>query len=57
MNLPRSPDGTGFGQVIVDELTGKRAMRSQMLVGVAGIGVTICNDGAEWRKRSLVKSE
>jgi hypothetical protein len=57
MKSIRSFDGTtGFGQVLTDELSRTRAVRSQMLLGIASIGGTLRNDGAKSRKRSLVNS-
>ena len=52
----RSTDENGYGKVLSDEIVRCRQSRDQMLNGVAAIGGTLCNDGAKWRRRSLINS-
>lgn len=49
-----NPDGLGL--VLHSELVRCRQIKTGMLNGISCIGGTICNDGAKWRKRSLINS-
>ena len=52
----RANNSEGLGHVLHDELVRCRHLKLQMLNGVSCMGGTICNDGAKWRKRSLINS-
>ena len=52
----RSTNPDGLGHVLQSELQRCRHIKTEMLHGVSCIGGTICNDGAKWRKRSLINS-
>lgn len=45
-----------FGAVLLAEITRIREAKKSLLSGLAYIGGTLCNDGAKWRKRSLINS-
>ena len=46
----------GLGHVLKSELDRCRHIKTGMLNGVSCVGGTLCNDGAKWRKRSLINS-
>lgn len=52
----RANNSEGLGHVLHDELIRCRHLKLQMLNGISCMGGTICNDGAKWRKRSLINS-
>jgi hypothetical protein len=56
INTVRSTHASGFGKVLEAELVRCRRSRDQMLNGVSFVGGTLCNDGAKWRRRSLINS-
>ena len=45
-----------LGKVLFSELQRVRNLRSVLYNGLDQIGGTLCNDGAKWRKRSLINS-
>ena len=56
INSVRSTDENGFGKVLSDEIVRCRNLKDRMLNGVSATGGTLCNDGAKWRRRSLINS-
>jgi Protein of unknown function (DUF 659) len=56
LNRSRSHAEHGMGRVLSDELHRCRIEKSRLLQNISFVGGTICNDGAKWRKRSLINS-
>ena len=52
MDSSRFDDQDKFGEVLASELVTQREEKKLLLQGV-----TLCNDGAKWRKRSLINSK
>ena len=52
--IQENPDK--LGRVLFTELKRVRAAKAHLLSGLSCIGGTLCNDGAKWRKRSLINS-
>ena len=46
----------GLGKVLHEELQRVRGLKQHLYQGLEQIGGTLCNDGAKWRKRSLINS-
>ena len=45
-----------LGRVLLSELNYVREAKEWLFSGLSQIGGTLCNDGAKWRKRSLINS-
>jgi Protein of unknown function (DUF 659) len=56
LNRSRSQAEHGLGKVLSDELHRCRNEKTRLLKNISYVGGTICNDGAKWRKRSLINS-
>ena len=56
LHKSRSVSATGLGRVLSEELDRVRTEKKRLLHNVNFVGGTICNDGAKWRKRSLINS-
>ena len=56
LDSSRSTDPDKLGEILEKEFSDMRAEKSRLLLGAAEIGGTLCNDGAKWRKRSLINS-
>ena len=53
--MDRNKSG-GFGYVLQDAMDKDSLIRQDLLNGVQFTGGTLCNDGAKWRKRSVLNS-
>lgn len=56
LNRSRSTSDTGLGRVLHDELARVRTEKLRLMHNIHYVGGTLCNDGAKWRKRSLINS-
>ena len=56
LNSSRPGSIGGLGRVLSSELDRCRVLKSNLLQSISHVGGTICNDGAKWRKRSVINS-
>jgi hypothetical protein len=56
LDSTRSAHPDKLGEVLDGDLKKIRIEKSRLLLGIADIGGTLCNDGAKWRKRSVINS-
>ena len=56
LDASRSDDQGKLGEVLSSEVKRLREEKKRLLQGIKHIGGTLCNDGAKWRKRSLINS-